>query len=167
MSKYIIMVLIVLFAAALCLYLWERNMVVKQAGQISALQVENAGLIGQVQAAQANIAAIKKLNAAQQKVANDAAKLLAEIANSKSKIIVGGSDAKIFCDIADYFNAGGVLQPVSSGSSKAGRQVLPGAGASGNCGAVWTIEQIEQMALALAKYSISWEQVGACYAVPQ
>ena len=103
---------------------------------------------------------------AQQKVANDYAALKAEISASKSKILIGGQDGKIFCDIANYFNAGGVLQPVPSSGSKASSEVLPTTGKASNCGSVWTIEQIEEMAWALAKYGSGWELTGVCYTAP-
>ena len=166
MMKYVVIVFAVIAVICAGLFLWERNTVVKQAGQISALQVENTGLIGQVQAAQKNVEAQKKLTAQYQKVANDASALMTEVNNIKGSLKLGGGDAKTICDITDYFNNSGVLQPVSSSGAKAGGQVLPAASKTSSCGAGWTVEMIVANYLKVITYAIGWEKTGACYAVP-
>jgi hypothetical protein len=165
--KYVIIGLTVIAAICAGLFLWERNTVVKQAGQISALQVENTGLLGQLQAAQKNIEAQKKLVVQYQKAANDAAALMAEVNNIKGTLTLGDGDAKTICSVTDYFNNAGVLQPVPSGSAEASGQILPTANKANSCGTGWTVEMIVANYLKVISYALQLEKMGACYEFPQ
>jgi uncharacterized membrane protein affecting hemolysin expression len=105
------------------LYLWQRNTVIKQKGEINALTVANAGLMSQVGEYKMQIVKLKKAQAAQQVIANNTAALISQIGMLKTNCILEKEDEKVINGITNYFNNSGVLP--KAGDTSADRKVLP------------------------------------------
>ena len=138
-EKYIIIALIVVAVILGGLYLWQRNTVIKQAGQITNLTVEVAGLQGQVSDYKAGVEAAKKADAAKQKVIADMSKLLRDAQSITSKCEMEEKDEETISAAVYYFN-NGILPPTAS-ADKSG-QVLPKTGQTRIDRPHWTLQQI-------------------------
>lgn len=104
------------------LYLWQRNTVVKQSGQIEALTKTNADLNAQIEDYKTVIVKIKKSQEEQQKIANNTASLMSKINKMNENKCLEVQDEKIISDVTHYFNTHGVLVP---SDSKTSGKVLP------------------------------------------
>lgn len=142
------------------LYLWQRNTVVQQAGQIDSLKVANAGLTSQVANYKAGIIAAKKAQAEQQKVADNMAKLLLEAQAIETNCILGGNDEKTISNITYFFNSHGLL---SAGDSASGGKVLSQTGEASIDRPRWTVRQIVQNYGVVIDYVMRLEKTVECY----
>ena len=140
------------------LYLWQRNTVVKQAGQIDALTITNTDLAAQVADYKTNIVAAKKAQKEQQKITNDAAALMAAVNKIKETKCLEAKNEKTISGITYFFNSRGLLD---AGSAKAGGEVLSGSNAPGADG--WTIKQIVENYLVIIDYVLKLEKTLECY----
>jgi hypothetical protein len=152
------MVLAVLVIVIGGLYLWQRNTVVKQVGQINALTVTNADLTAQIVDYKETIVKSKKTQAQHQKITNDAATLMVSVNKIKATKCIGENDEKTISDITYFFNSRGLL---NAGSPKANGQVLPVSGTSDISG--WTVKQVIENYLVLIDYTLKLEKTVVCY----
>ena len=172
-KNYLIYALITAFVIVGGLYLWQRSTVIKQKAEINALTVTKAELEGQVADAKANIAAAKKSQKEQQKIANDAATLLAKVGNINPTKCLEAKDEKTISDITYFFNSRGLLTVDSN--TKTGGEVLPTAGKTDTDGSApleaftskagpgWTTRQIVENYLRVIDYSLKLEKTVSCY----
>lgn len=121
-KNILLIALAVISVVASFMYVWQRNTVVKQKGEIKALTITNADLNAQIEDYKSAIVKIKKAQKEQQKIANDTASLKLEINRMKEKKCLEAQDEKIISDVTHFFNSHGVLMP---GDSKTSGKVLP------------------------------------------
>lgn len=157
-KNILLMVLTVVVVVVGFLYLWQRNTVVKQAGQIDALTITNAGLNAQITEYQTTIANAKKTQAQQQKITNDAASLMASVNKIKETKCIRSEDEKIISNIVYFFNSRGLLK---TGNPKSDGEVLPVTDTTDVTG--WTIKQVIANQLILTDYVLQLEKTRDCY----
>lgn len=156
--------LIVLAAAVIYFgsaYLIQRTTIAKQAADIQTKDKSIADLNGQVKDYKANIAAAKKAHAAQQQIADETARLLAEANKITAACTLGGDDEKTLSVYTYYFNSGGLR--VAGSDSKAGPKVLPAAGPARAGGSGWTLRQLAENYLIVIDYTLKMEKTIGCY----
>jgi hypothetical protein len=187
-QKYLIYVLVAALVIIGGLYLWQRITVVKQKAEINTLTVTKAELEGQIADAKANVAAAKKSQKEQQKIANDAAILLAKVGNINPTKCLEAKDEKTISDITYFFNSRGLL--IADSDPKAGGEVLPAAGkadadrpdplapirngglltgleaSASKAGPGWTTRQIVENYLTVIDYTLKLEKTVSCYELP-
>jgi hypothetical protein len=160
-KNWLIIILLVIAVVVGGMYLWQRNTVVKQAGQIDALTISNKELSAQVTTYRKNIADMKRAQAAQQQIANDTNALMNYVNQMKETKCIGGEDEENISVITRFFNAHGVLSG-DSGDSADGKSVSetnpPGAGITG-----WSTKQIIKNYLVLIDYILKVEEEVKCY----
>ena len=159
-QKYIIYILVALLVVVGGLYLWQRITVVQQASQIDALQAENAGLTGQVADYKAGIAAAKKAQAAQQRVADNMAILLLEAQAIENNCIIGGKDETTISDITYFFNSHGLL---SAGDPRPSGEVLSETDEADINRPRWTVRQVVENYGIIIEYVLKLERTVECY----
>ncbi len=157
-KNIILMILAVVVIIVSGLYLWQRNTVVKQAGQINALTVTNVDLTGQISDYKSTILAAKKAQKEQQKITNDAASIMISVNKIKATKCIGEKDEKTISDITYFFNSRGLLD---AGSTKADGEVLPVSNSTDVSG--WTIKQITENYLIVIDYVLKLEKTIECY----
>lgn len=143
-------------------YLVQRATIARQEGTITNLSAENAGLKGQVADYKKNIAAAKKAQAEQQKVADQTARLLAEARKITAACTLGGEDEKILSAFTYYFNSGG-LRRDADGSAAVRAEVLSETGAPHSAGSGWTLKNLAENYLAVIDYALQLERTVNCY----
>jgi uncharacterized protein YxeA len=124
-KNIIIAALTVLLIIVGGLFLWQRNTVTKQTGQIKQLQVTNDSLASQIVEYKANLEAIKYAQGQQQIINNHTETIREQIKYIQTDCKIGEQDAKTINNITDYFNHG---VRGTNGDTKADSEVLPKAG---------------------------------------
>lgn len=158
-KNWLIIILLVIGIAVSGLYLWQRVTVVNQKNTIGDLQMLNASLEGQIKDYKANITAMKKVQKEQQKIANDAAVLMAAVNKFKDTKCIGEQDEETISDITYFFNSRGLL---TARSTKTSGEVLPAPDAPGVSG--WTVKQMTVNFLILVDYILKYEKnTETCY----
>lgn len=157
-KNILLMVLAVLVIVVGGLYLWQRNTVVKQAGQIDALTITNKELSGQVVIYKKNIADMKKTQKEQQRIADETASLMAYVSQMKESKCLGVKDEKTLSDITFYFNSRGLLTASDNSADRKGMSEASSADITG-----WTIKQMTENQLILVDYILKLEKTVNCY----
>jgi hypothetical protein len=155
--------IIILLAASIIIggmYLWQRVTVIKQKGEINMLTEAKKDLEGQVADYKKNVAAMKNLQKEQQKVADDAAKLMREVNKMKATKCLEAKDEKTISDVTNFFNSRGVR---NTGDPKTDRKVLPQASAADADRPGWTTKQIIENYLQIIDYALKLENSMKCY----
>jgi cell division protein FtsB len=171
-EKYLIYILLAIIAALAILggiqyvrVLHDKTTIAKQAASILDLQKTNTDLNGQVADYKANIVAMQKTQAAQQKIANNTATLSAQAQTITANCILGVDDEKKIDNISAYFNAGGVLDSIA-GNPKADEKVLPKTGKADAGHPVrqrYSVKQIVENYLTVIDYTLQLEDTVKCY----
>lgn len=143
-------------------YLIQRTTIAKQQGVITSQVAQIAGLQGQVDDYKKNIAAAKKAQQAQQKIADDTARLLAEARKISAACTLGGEDEKILSAYTYYFNSGGLRRDADNGATVRG-EVLPEAGSPHAAGSGWTMRNLAENYLSVIDYALQLERTVNCY----
>ena len=141
-------------------YLIQRATIARQEGVITSQSAKIAGLQGQVADYKKNIAAAKKAQQAQQQIADDTARLLAEAKKISAACTLGGEDEKILSAYTYYFNSGGLR---AATGDPAGGEVLPETGASHAAGSGWTLKNLAENYLLVIDYVLRLERTVQCY----
>jgi len=132
-----------------------------QKAQLERQKEELAAMSAQLQQYEKNIAAAKKTQAAQQRVAHETARLLAAAREISAACVLGEEDEKILSAYTYYFNSGGLRQ--ADGDSAAAREVLPETGAPHAAGSGWTMKNLAENYLAVIDYALQLEKTVECY----
>jgi cysteine synthase len=164
MMKYVVIVFAVIAVICAGLFLWERNTVVKQAGQISALKVAETDLTNQVTAAKLDVINMKLTQQAQQQITDNEVGLSSQVSTMKETKCLEVTDEKTIADITDFFNNRGLLVGHSSG--KTSTEVLPVSGKANTTKPSWTVKQITENYLTLIDYVLKLEKTVNCYEFP-
>ena len=143
-------------------YLIQRTTIAKQQGVITSQAVQIAGLQGQVADYKKNIAAAKKAQQAQQKIADNTARLLAEARKISAACTLGGEDEKILSAYTYYFNSGGMRRQANGDRAVRG-EVLPETGAANAGGSGWTLKNLAENYLFVIDYALQLEKTVDCY----
>lgn len=143
-------------------YLIQRATIAQQKGVITGQAAQIAGLQGQVDDYKKNIAAAKKAQQAQQKIADDTARLLAEAKKITAACTLGGQDEKILSAYTYYFNSGGLRRDADGGATVRG-EVLPETNTPHAAGSGWTMKNLAENYLIVIDYALQLERTVNCY----
>lgn len=146
------------------LYLWQRNTVVRQAGEITNLTVANTGLTTQVGTYKKNIADMKRTQKEQQQIANDSAALMSYVSQMKESKCLGVKDEETISDITFYYNSGGLL--TARGDNPASGKSVPETDTASAYKPDWSVKQLVENYLILTDYVLQLERTVNCYELP-
>jgi hypothetical protein len=150
----------VVIAALLCLFLWERAVIVKDEAKIVSLQITQAEMQGKINDYEKNIKEAKATEQRQHKIAAELAIERQKISDNKTACI-GGDDEKTLDSITYYFNNGMYADRSAETSGK----VLPTTGKTGidNSGKPrWQIKMLIENYFALIEYALELKATVEC-----
>lgn len=145
------------------LYLWQRGTLKEREAQVTRLTAANIEMQGQIDDYKKGIKNMKKAQAAQQKVADGVAGLVADAEKIKNSATIGAEDEKIISDLVRYFNSGG-MRAAGSDSAKTGGVVLSEGNKDDAAHAGWEVKRVAADIIApLVEYSLQLEKTVQCY----
>jgi hypothetical protein len=173
-KNIILCILALLVIAVFGLYLHQRAalkdkdiVITSQNGKIATMLRDNVDLQGQIRDYKTNLAQARKAQKAQQSIQTATATIREEVLQIKTVVILEEADEKIISDATYYFNSGGLRRSEigdTTGDSKAGGKVLPGAGPPDpDRSHHWTVKQIMTNYLELIDYALKLEKTVDCY----